>query len=247
MATRKKSTATAPKQAFDKLDIPRLTLPRGPFTDLKFCARAAKLFADGGTRAEVAAAMEANEATVSLAALVHEYGLIPFRNQDEFLDKLVKARDTDEQGWAVVGARLGGLTEGRTQALYQEHTGIPYTESDLGRGGRPKGSSSDNGKAAPAKAKAKKGTRKATAKKTAPRRGRKPNFGDEPTLAKVSKTLNGKVAIVKKGTGTVEYEVTEVQAVKQAKSGRWGAKVTTADGAERTFPLDAVEKVAAAA
>lgn len=244
-----KTKTAQPQQAFDKVESFKFKV-NPHYTDPKFCARAAKLRDDGASWDEVAEELGVNRAVASLSAKIHELGPIPFRNEKELVQKIVKARDQDSQAWAIIGARAGGLTEGRVESLYTETTGTDHTESYIGRGGRPRNDGRGYTPAASddkPKPKAKKATKKATTKKAGATRkpkAKKPNFGDEPTKASVAKALEGKTVTVKKGTGTAEFEITDVQIVKQAKSGRWGAKVTTSDGAERTFPLDSVQAVA---
>jgi len=234
------------QQAFDKLEIPRLKLPRGPYTDTEFTEKAAKALAEAATRKEAAEQLGVPPSVVGLAALVHEHGLIPFRSEKEFREKLVKARDKEQQGWAVIGARLGGVSEGRVESLYEETTGIPYTESVLGRGGRPKGEENGAAKPKPKPAKAEPAdvADNDTGETEDEVAATVPEFSENPTEEEVGEALNGKTVTVKKGSGTVEVQVAEVAAVKQAKSGRWGAKVNTTDGKERTFPLDQVTAVA---
>lgn len=118
------------------------------YTDDKFCKKAAALFADGKSKKEAADALGVKLSVADLAAKVHDSGRIAFDSQDELAAAVAKARDEDKQGWAVIGARAGGLSEGRTQALYEQATGKSYVGSRLPLSGRQR---TEPRKPAPAK------------------------------------------------------------------------------------------------
>jgi hypothetical protein len=109
--------------------------PKAQFQDDAFCQQAADLFEDGATKAEAAEKLGVNPAVAHLAWSVHKLGRIPFKSQADLAKKVVKERDGG-QPWAIIGARAGGMSEARVQALYEEGAGKPYVESRISRGGR---------------------------------------------------------------------------------------------------------------
>lgn len=246
-------------QKFDTLQF-RFT-PNEKFLDEAFCKRAAAAFDKGGTKTEVAAKLKVSPAIAHLAAQVHWDGPISFKSQEDLGKKVVKERQNGK-AWANIGARAGGLSEGRVERLYEEASGEEYTTADIGRGGRPKINDTDRKPATAKKAAAKRTTGKAakdggkktaskkTTKKAAPKKaasgGAVPTFGDKPNAATVGKKLNGKTVTVNRPGGkTEDFGINEVVAVVQSKkTEKWGAKVTTTDGKERTFALDALTAVA---
>lgn len=110
--------------------------PRAEYLDAEFCAKAAGLLANGGTKSEAAEALGVTVSVASLAAFVHEQGRIAFRSQAELAKRVVAERDGNKRPWSIIGARAGGLTERRVQDLYEQAKGEPYVGSRLTRSGR---------------------------------------------------------------------------------------------------------------
>lgn len=142
--------------------------PRAEFQDDKFCAKAAAHFENGGTKADAKEELGVNPAVAHLAWSVQRLGRIQFRSQAELAKAVVKARDEDGQGWAVIGARVGGMNEGRVQSLYEEGSGGSYVGSRLTRSTRQRTEAPQPAaKQTPAKAPA---AKKTPAKKATPRK-----------------------------------------------------------------------------
>lgn len=130
-------------QNFDKLADQHTFRTVDLFLDADRCAQIAEARADGMKIDDIIQEFGLGEKRttrtgflVAAAIAIHEKGLISFRTDNEFMKALVRERDKG-QGWAMVGARLGGLSEQRCQRIYEEATGKPYVSSYIG-GGRPR-------------------------------------------------------------------------------------------------------------
>lgn len=235
----------ATQQKFDKLEF-RFT-PKDYYLDDDYRAKVVKTLSNSETKAEAGEKLGISAGLVNAIAEVEEQGLIPFRNQNELQKKIVKARDKDGNGWGLIGARAGGLPERRVQRLYEEETGVSYTESVIGRGGRPKGTGSngDGGakktasKSTKSKSTAKKGGAKKSTKKDArPFPNADADGGDDD---EIQEAIEGATLTVERPGGkTAEVEVAEVQAFATNKSGQRGVKVLDIDEKSKTFAMNKV-------
>lgn len=256
----------ATTQQFDKLSFD--FEPDERLLDEKFVKKVAEAAEqEGVTRADVAREFDIPQHYVSKAIAINEGGLIAFRTENELVKNIVKARQKDNQSWGNICGRLGNMGGTRVRNLYEQGADEPYFEHDIGLGGRPrengevktktkakakskskaKASDKDDkpkSKSKKSSSKKKGGSKKKSSKKKSEPKTTAPEFGDEPTQEEVAAAIEGKTVTVKKGKSTTDIEVAEVKAVKQAKSGRWGAKVTTTDDSQKTFPLDAITNVA---
>lgn len=247
MATK---TKTNTEQKFEAL--PFNFEPDERLLDPKFVAKVAEAANEEDAKpTEVADRFDIPVHFVVKAQAINEHGLIPFRTETELKKAIAKARKKDNQSWSQICGRLGNMGGHRVRSLYEDATSEPHYEHGIGKGGRPRGRPRSNGQtdAKPKEKTKAKGKQAASKTKKAADKGKGkakakaqavPTFSDEPTTEEVAGALNGKTVTVKKGKSTTDIEVSEVKAVKQAKSGRWGAKVATADNSEKTFPLDAI-------
>lgn len=115
---------------------------------------------------------------------------IKFKDDDDLAEKVVAARDDDNQSWGYIAARAG-VAESKIRKLYTEQTGNTTRGLRIGKGGRyPDGEKPEKAPAAKKSSASKAAPAKATAAKKAAR-GKVVPLG-EMDLAQLKERLNGK-------------------------------------------------------
>lgn len=182
---------------------------------------------EGKTFKQIAEELNLNIVTVSCA-----YQEANIEKADvEATPAIVKReRDINKMGWAPIGWKYG-ITKAKVKELYESAGGDPTSRVSRAK-------AEDNGGTTAKKA-------AGTTKKATTRRGAKPKFSDDMTLAEVSEMLSGKTVGWKMSTTgrDTSVKVKTVTKVGSDKNGKRLAEVTVVGGKPRIIPLEAVHSI----
>lgn len=141
-----------------------------PASDPEFMAQVVELRDEQELKwPEVAEQLECQQGKAMLAYLIATIPAkerIKAKTDEEFGEKIVAARDEDQNSWGRISARTG-LPESKVRKLYEETSGVSPRGLRIGKGGRwPEGEKPEKNEAPAKKAPAKKAAAtKAVAKK----------------------------------------------------------------------------------